>query len=222
MTRFAGVALSLVVLLFVSGCSAGSAASGSQATDYVAISTVSPQQPASTPTIGITPTAAVTATSQFKTFGDGTFAVGKDIAAGTYRTRTAADGCYWERLKGFTGELGDIIANDNAHGPTVVTIAASDKGFTSHRCGEWTTDLSAITTPGSPLPDGVYIVGTDLAPGTYKSAPQAGCYWERLSGFGGTLPDILANDNTDTAAIVTIKATDKGFSSNGCADWVKQ
>lgn len=172
------------------------------------------------PTPLVTPTAA--STSAFLTFGDGTFNVGTDIKAGTYRTRVASPGCHWERLRGFSGTIDDIITNDNTDGPAVVTIATSDKGFQSSGCGTWTTDLSAIISPGTPIPDGTYIVGTDLTAGTYRSAASPGCYWGRLSGFGGTNEQIIANDNTDAGAIVTISASDKGFSSSSCGPWIKQ
>jgi hypothetical protein len=158
----------------------------------------------------------------FAHFGDGTFEVGKDIHPGTYRTREASSGCYYARLKGFSGSLDDIITNDNTDAPAVVTIAASDKGFQSRDCGTWTQDLSQITTSKTTFDDGTYIVGTDLEPGTYKSSGVQGCYWARLSGFGGTLDEIIANDNTDSAAIVTISASDKGFQSKGCGTWVKE
>jgi hypothetical protein len=170
----------------------------------------------------VTPAPTAAPTSTFLTFGDGTFTVSKDIQSGTYRTRVASPGCYWERLGGFGGTLQEIVANDGPNGPAVVTIAASDKGFTSKGCGTWTTDLSAIVPPGTPFPDGTYIVGTDLTAGTYRSPASAGCYWERLSGFGGTLDQIIANDGTDTGAIVTISASDKGFSASKCGTWTKQ
>jgi hypothetical protein len=69
-------------------------------------------------------------------FGDGKYAVGIDIAPGTYRTK-GGDGCYWDREKNLTGGLDGILANDNAVGPTVVTIQASDIGFKTDGCGTW-------------------------------------------------------------------------------------
>lgn len=157
----------------------------------------------------------------FATFGDGTFQVGKDIQPGTYRMRQGADNCYYVRLKGFTGALDDIIANENTSNPAIVTIDATDKGFQSTGCGTWTKDLSQITTSKTAFSDGMYIVGTDMEPGTYKSSGQPNCYYARLSGFGNTNDDILANDNTDSAAIVTIAAGDKGFQSTSCGTWTK-
>lgn len=68
---------------------------------------------------------------------DGTFVVGTDLQPGTYRA-AGGDGCYWERLRGFGGTIADVIANDNARGPVLVTIAPTDVGFTARRCGAFT------------------------------------------------------------------------------------
>lgn len=70
-------------------------------------------------------------------FGSGTHLVGTDIEPGTYRSG-ASDYCYWARLSGTGGSLGDIIANGNTDGPAVVTIAPGDAAFESARCGTWT------------------------------------------------------------------------------------
>lgn len=163
-----------------------------------------------------------TAKKTFAHFGDGTFVVGKDIQPGTYRTRVASPGCYYARLKGFGGTTDDVIANDDTDFTAIVTIAATDKGFQSQNCGTWTKDLSAITTSKTSFGDGTYIVGTDIQPGTYKSSGQQGCYYARLKGFGGTIDDIITNNNTDNPAIVTISASDKGFQSKSCGTWTKQ
>src|SRR5581483_3114553 len=131
-----------------------------------------------------------------KAFGDGTFVVGSDIRPGTYRASRPSSFCYWERLSGFGGTLDEIIANEaSSSGPELVTIAASDAGFTSRGCGGWSADLSPITaSPDSPFGDGKFLVGVDIAPGTWRSNGAENCYWERLAGFGGTLEDIVAND----------------------------
>ncbi len=160
-------------------------------------------------------------TATYPNFSDGTFVVGKDIQPGTYRTRVASPGCYFARLKGFSGSTDDIIANDDTDAPAIITIASTDKGFQSTGCGTWTKDLSAITSSKTSFGDGTFFVGTDIQPGTYKSSGQQGCYYARLSGFDGTTDDIIANDNTDTPAIVTIAPTDKGFQAKGCGTWTK-
>ena len=155
-------------------------------------------------------------------FGNGTFTVGTEIEPGTYRTRTGNSGCYYSRLSGFSGELGEIISNENTDAPAVVTIAPTDKGFKSSRCGTWTQDVSQITKSTTTFEDGIYIIGTDIEAGTYKNSDSSSCYYSRLSGFGGDLGNIISNENTDEQAIVTIAPTDKGFKSTRCGTWTLQ
>ena len=78
--------------------------------------------------------APASATAQF---GDGTWLVGSDIQAGTYRTSNPSGSCYWARLSGLGGELDDIIANDFTDDPAIVEIKLSDKAFDANDCGTW-------------------------------------------------------------------------------------
>jgi hypothetical protein len=81
---------------------------------------------------------APTSGSEATTMGDGTWAVGIDIVAGTYHA-TSAGSCYWARLNSFSGESEAIITDgDAAPGPFTVTISPTDVGFVSSGCGEWT------------------------------------------------------------------------------------
>ena len=132
----------------------------------------------------------------------GTYMVGRDIAAGTYRGEAGEevlDTCYWARLQGVSGALDDILANDNAMGQFYIEVLEGD-GYLETRCQ--ITSLAAWPEP-SELPEslqpGTYMVGRDIAAGTYRG--EAGeevldtCYWARLQGVSGALDDILANDN---------------------------
>jgi hypothetical protein len=69
--------------------------------------------------------------------GDGTYIVGEDIAAGTYRAQGSGDSCYWARLSGLSGELGDIIANYLGSAKTTVAVGASDEAFETNGCCDW-------------------------------------------------------------------------------------
>jgi hypothetical protein len=151
---------------------------------------------------------------------DGIYMVGTDIASGTYRTKSAPSLCYWARLSGTSGSLGDIIANDFGGGWQVVTIAPSDKAFETEGCGTWTSTLERVTT-GATVGEGKMIVGLDIEPGTYASQSNSDCYWARLSGFGGTLSEIITNEIGDGQQVVTISASDVGFESSGCNDWTR-
>jgi hypothetical protein len=74
--------------------------------------------------------------SPASSFGDGIYAVGSQIVPGRYQA-TGTDGCYWERLSGFSGEFSELIANDIGDGTRIVDISASDVGIGSSRCGTW-------------------------------------------------------------------------------------
>jgi hypothetical protein len=152
---------------------------------------------------------------------EGTWEVGTDIKAGTYRTREPVGTCYWARLKGFDGDLDDIIANDLVVGYGIVTISKKDVGFETNGC-EWSSDLSRVTESNTQFDDGTYIVGRDIKAGKYRAPGGEGCYWARLKGFGGTLGQIITNDvSLGGRVIATIRSSDKGFVTRGCGTWKK-
>jgi hypothetical protein len=85
------------------------------------------------------------------------------------------------------------------------------------------------TAPSTPTPppapktvidsDGTYTVGTDIVPGTYRSAgPVAGgvCYWKRVNG-----DKIVDNALTKKPQVVTIEPTDTAFKTDRCQPWQK-
>lgn len=174
--------------------------------------------PKPTPQLTPKPTPAGPAT----TFGSGTHIVGIDIAAGTYRNSDSSGGCYWERLSGFGGTFEEVISNNFTEYLQIVTIKPSDAGFTSQDCGTWSPLGGPITSsPVAPFGGGIYLVGTDIAPGTWRNQASEGCYWERLSGFSGDFDDIISNEFSDAQQVVTISASDVGFSSEDCGTWTK-
>ena len=155
------------------------------------------------------------------TFGSGTKVVGDAVPPGRYRSPGSAS-CYWERLSGFGGTFGEIIANGFGSVKVVVEIKSTDAGFDSSSCGTWTNSQAPITSSKtSPFAQGTYIVGVDIAAGTWSAPGGSSCYWERVSGFGGEIADIIANDFGATSPIVSIAADDAGFSSSQCGTWTR-
>ena len=80
---------------------------------------------------------------------------------------------------------------------------------------------SATPTPkieGLIVP-GMYLVGADagqIAPGIYEGKGES-CYWERLSGLGGSLDEIIANDGPDGQFYLEVKGSDMAFFLNRCS-----
>ena len=161
--------------------------------------------------------------------GDGDFQVGKDVKPGTYRTTGNTDGmCYWERAKDSSGETDSLLANDNVSGTSYVTVKTTDKLFSSSGCKDWEAVDTKAKAQGSPATKmagdgGMFRVGADIAPGTYKSTGNTddSCYWERAKNAEHGLESIIANNNVTSTAVVTISASDGYFKTTGCKDWQK-
>jgi len=74
---------------------------------------------------------------------------------------------------------------------------------------------------------GTYVMGPAPAPGDYQAGlwhtkGGDGCYWARLSGFGGSLDEIIANDfSTGGPRYVQVDPTDAGFETSGCDPWFR-
>ena len=118
-----------------------------------------------------------------------------------------------------TDQIGSLIPP--TEGPTATFKPGETNVPTNTRPPTETPSPSATSTPkfeGLFVP-GMYLVGTDagqIAPGIYEGMGE-NCYWERLSGLGGTFDDIIANDGPDGQFYVEVKDTDMAFSINRCS-----
>jgi hypothetical protein len=87
-----------------------------------------------------------------------------------------------------------------------------------HLCPKY---LPVLKRAKSGFAEGPHDVGKDVKPGTYRTTSRVtDCYWERSTRSGQR----LANDfitNAPGGVTVTIAATDGGFTSQGCGDWVR-
>ena len=151
--------------------------------------------------------------------GDGTWIVGTDLTPGLYAA-SGGSPCYWARLKGFSGNLDDIIANELGSGRLIVEIKVTDAGFLTRGCGYWQPISFEASDPIGVIADGVWLVGAEMTPGTYSAMAEGFCYWARLRGFSGrTSDDLIANGLGDGRHVVTIAPTDAGFLTRGCGHW---
>ncbi|WP_167044899.1 hypothetical protein [Salinibacterium sp. ZJ454] len=156
-------------------------------------------------------------------FGEGTHLVGSEVPAGVYRSE-GGDGCYWERKSGLGGTYTEIIANSfSMGGPQLVDIAPSDVAFETSGCASWISiGLHKPSSPASQFGDGMFLMGTDVAPGTYRATPTSYCYWARLSGVGGTIDDVISNGFTANPTVtIALSAGDRAVESSGCGTWTR-
>ncbi|MDO3411424.1 hypothetical protein QWJ34_16785 [Saccharibacillus sp. CPCC 101409] len=151
--------------------------------------------------------------------GSGYYLVGKHARPGLYRSVGQID--YWERTSGLSGALHDRIASGRPTGQAIVEIKASDAGFVTRGTGSWFPAAGSKTTLKSEFGPGTYIVGADIAPGSYRAA-KGSSGWAALSGFGGEASDVIRSASVSASAPVTVevKSTDKGFMFTG-GTWTK-
>lgn len=141
-------------------------------------------------------------TAKAPVWGTGTFLVGTDIQSGLYRA-TLTDKItkmgYIERSSDVSMSMEDIIANINLTGNGYVTIKDTDVAVRINGVELSQLDLSTLEPNiQDALSDGIYLVGFDIAPGTYKvditdTVTNMG-YVERLSDASMDLNNIIANE----------------------------
>lgn len=104
--------------------------------------------------------------------------------------------------------------------------AASSPVHGSRATGAAMQPATAVLVPGEIAGDGIFGVGTELQPGTYRTAgpsPAAfdNCYWERSRDTSGEQRAVIAEGLVSGPVTVTIKRTDKAFKSSGCETWMR-
>jgi uncharacterized iron-regulated membrane protein len=111
----------------------------SQPPGNVSVPTTAPQQRATTTAAAPASAPPVGAATSVR---DGTYEVGKDIAAGRYKTagpptNATIRNCRWQSAKDDSGELRSIISSGDTQGPGSVTVKAGEFFQTSGGC-TWT------------------------------------------------------------------------------------
>ncbi|WP_112138426.1 hypothetical protein [Glycomyces dulcitolivorans] len=78
-------------------------------------------------------------------------------------------------------------------------------------------EIEENTIPG----DGIWVVGDEIEPGTYKAQGSgSACYWARLGSLDTF--DILNNHFGSAEVTVQIQSGDIAFETSGCGSWIKQ
>ncbi len=179
------------------------------------IKPTSTSQPTSKPTNTRVPTQ----TPNPNLFTPGTYLVGTEIKPGIYRGKE--DYCYWERLKDLSGSFDAIIANGGPEGQFYVEVSESDLAF-KIECQ--IIFLESLPDPLADMPKriepGMYLVGRDIKPGTYKGNEEY-CYWERLSGVDGSFDSIITNGGPEGQFYVEVQETDFAFKTGCPLDFVE-
>ena len=148
--------------------------------------------------------------------GDGTYMVGEDIQAGMYKvilSENAMGMGYVERAKDVNMEVDSIIANIALTGNGYVEIKETDKAVRIQGAELFPVKLEELQKDiKTEMTDGIYLVGYDLEPGTYKvelteNAMGMG-YVERAKSVAMGIEDIIANEALQGNGYVKIEKGD--------------
>jgi len=146
------------------------------------------------------------------TVAPGLHAVGPGgVRPGVYVT--SGDLCSWERR----GPAAEVLASDTGSGQVLVEIRATDAAFSSSPgCATW---RAFAPTPLPSFGPGTFAVGPQVAPGRWRAEGGDLCYWERLSGLGGDLGELVASAGVPGPTEVVLPPSDAAFRSFGCGTW---
>lgn len=154
--------------------------------------------------------------------GDGWYLVNSEIAPGFWRSNAGSISCYWERDKDLNRTLDSILGNYFGNSGGLIHILSSDLIVEFNGCGTWTylpPDYQKILQPNATSlhSDGVYMIGVDIAPGTWRTiGGYSNCYWERDRDALGSLGDIISNYFGLAGGFITIAPTDLQVKIDGC------
>ena len=139
-------------------------------------------------------------------------------------TAAALGGLLVGVLIGVVGSRGDVTGTPSATRTVTATPQMTQPSVADTKSQPVASSPKKNTAPAAEIPgDGVFLVGKDIQPGTYRSDGKDNtlCYWARLSDTTGELGDIIANGNADGQAIVKIDPRDKAFQTSDCRAWQK-
>lgn len=176
------------------------------------------------PAIAAPATASLTATPSPTLTGAPRVGATLTAVTGTWAPATVTLRYQWKRdataIAGATAKTYRPVAAD-AGAKVSVTVTGSKTGFTTtSRTSLAPLVTAAVTAPSAISGDGLRVVGTTLAPGTYVTAGTAkGCLWKRLSAVDSRFESVLGESFGYGQRIVQIAATDRALITQNCGAW---
>ena len=158
-----------------------------------------------TTTTATSPATTTTTVPPIKKYYDGMYKIGTDMPAGEYVIITNRS-CYIEVSSDSSGSFDSIITNDNFINRNYITVKNGQYLEFSSGYAVAAVDATPATIDSTGyLPEGMYKVGVDIAPGEYKIFATGGSgYVEISSKSSGLLDDIITNDNFSGEKYITV------------------
>jgi hypothetical protein len=110
-----------------------------------------------------------------------------------------------------------------------VAVAASEsQAALSQQAAAVASQQAALTAAqqqvaANSIGEGIWTVGVDVTPGTYRTSQQVGsdCYWQISKGGSGGA-DIIKNDIPGGGFPTVTLSAGQDFTNQGCGTFVKQ
>lgn len=121
--------------------------------------------------------------------------------------------------------VGNATANERT-GAVKTIVVTHTVTVTASPVTSVITQVVTVTPPPPPGPattiqnNGVYVVGSDMAAGTWHTTGGAQCYYAKLASTNTS--DIQDNNNITGTATVTIGSSTKAFEIDGGCTWTKE
>ena len=136
--------------------------------------------------------------------GPGLYQVGTDLQPGEYVL--AGDSAYFKVMSKNSPDLRSILCNDAFNHRTILTLAPGTYlSFENARLFP-IAKAPKLEPADSLLPEGMYKVGVDLAPGAYKVVPDGSGYLEISRNSQHLLASIVSNEVLVSERTITLKA----------------
>ena len=114
-----------------------------------------------------------------------------------------------------------VVAQTPAPG-TPISSSTTGITLTPGRSSQTYQPQVSPSSPGGPLSSGTYMVGSDIAPGTWHTDGGSRCYYERSRNTEGTISSIIKNDNFTGPTTITVKASDASVKFSGDCVWTRR
>ena len=136
----------------------------------------------------------------------GMYKVGVDLPEGEYALLGDGSHAYFQVTRDSTGDMRSIICNDNFVNRSILTVKVGQYVTVQ---GAWLvpfTEAPKVQPEGGRLPQGMYKVGLDLAPGEYKIVSDGHGYVERSRNSTHSMHAIVSNDNFEGERYISVSA----------------
>ncbi len=177
-----------------------------------------------------------TEVQEFGDFGPGIYLVGEDIEPGTYLSRppeasqSGAVSCFWKITHNSAKSRGISVTVHLVEGGSALVTVADGDSLDVQRCGRWErVEPSTLFENDDAKPlfhDGTWIVGEDIAPGTYLTDDERdveirreSCFWTITENYENNLLDPVERDSTMQGKSTLTVESGQQLSTLGCGTW---